>query len=158
MRKENGLLISMAAMEAVHKTAAGSGMGSRTWGTSLPISSLEQIYTLTVSDRIGKGGYGEVFRGTLGSRTVAVKKIYDILIEASREHQETLEYMVAEFRRECELLEVAKHPNVVEFIGVFNQGEGKENTYFCAVIFHDFMKELPALSQQHSVLDPDICV
>ena len=35
--------------------------------------------TLIVRDRIGRGGYGEVFRGTLGSRPVAVKKIYDIL-------------------------------------------------------------------------------
>ena len=30
------------------------------------------------------------------------------------------------------------------------------NTLFCIVIFHDFLKELAALSQQHSVLDPII--
>ena len=83
--------------------------------------------TLIVTDRIGKGGYGEVFRGTLGSRPVAVKKIYDILIEAARENEETLERMIGEFRRECDLLKAAKHPNVVEFIGVFNQGEGEES-------------------------------
>ena len=28
------------------------------------------------------------------------------------------------------------------------------NGLFCIVIFHDFLKELAALSQQHSVLDP----
>ena len=83
--------------------------------------------TLIVRDRIGRGGYGEVFRGTLGSRPVAVKKIYDILIDAARENRQALDHIVEEFRRECELLKAAKHPNVVEFIGVFNQGEGEES-------------------------------
>ena len=83
--------------------------------------------TLTVSDRIGKGGYGEVFRGTLGSRPVAVKKIYDILVDAARENRQALEHIIEEFRRECDLLKAAKHPNVVEFIGVFHQGEGEES-------------------------------
>ena len=83
--------------------------------------------TLTVSDRIGKGGYGEVFRGKLGSRPVAVKKIYDILVDAARENRQALEHIIEEFRRECDLLKAAKHPNVVEFIGVFNQGEREES-------------------------------
>ena len=86
-----------------------------------------QADTLIVRDRIGRGGYGEVFRGTLGSRPVAVKKIYDILIDAARENRQALDHIVEEFRRECELLKAAKHPNVVEFIGVFNQGEGEES-------------------------------
>ena len=83
--------------------------------------------TLIVRDRIGRGGYGEVFRGTLGSRPVAVKKIYDILIDAARENRQALDHIVEEFRRECELLKATKHPSVVEFIGVFNQGEGEES-------------------------------
>ena len=85
--------------------------------------------TLIVSDRIGKGGYGEVFRGTFGSRRrpVAVKKIYDILVDAARENRQALEHIIEEFRRECDLLKAAKHPNVVEFIGVFHQGEGEES-------------------------------
>ena len=86
-----------------------------------------QADTLIVRDRIGRGGYGEVFRGTLGSRPVAVKKIYDILIDAARENRQALDHIVEEFRRECELLKAAKHPSVVEFIGVFNQGEGEES-------------------------------
>ena len=83
--------------------------------------------TLIVGDRIGKGSYGEVFRGTLGSRPVAVKKIHEILIEAARENKQTLEHIIEEFRRECDLIKEAKHPNVVEYIGVFNQGKGEES-------------------------------
>ena len=85
--------------------------------------------TLILGDRLGRGGYGEVFRGTLGPkrRPVAVKKIHDILVDAARENRQTLEHIMEEFRRECDLLKMAKHPNVVEFIGVFNQGEGEES-------------------------------
>ena len=70
-----------------------------------------------------------MFRGTLGSqrRPVAVKKIYDVLVDAARENRQTLEHIIEEFRRECDLLKAAKHPNVVEFVGVFNQGKGEES-------------------------------
>ena len=84
--------------------------------------------TLLLGERIGRGSYGEVYRGTLGRnrRPVAVKKIYDILLIAARENRQSLQRLVGEFRLECELLQVAKHPNV-EFIGVFYQGEGEES-------------------------------
>ena len=85
--------------------------------------------TLILGDWLGRGGYGEVLRGTLGPkrRSVAVKKIHDILVDAARENRQTLEHIIEGFRRECDLLKAAKHPNVVEFVGVFNQGEGEES-------------------------------
>ena len=83
--------------------------------------------TLIVRDRIGRGGYGEVFRGTLGSRPVAVKKIYDILIDAARENRQALDHIVEEFRRECELLKAAKHPNVVD-IAAYDRHSNKWST------------------------------
>ena len=91
--------------------------------------SRADCHILTLGDRIGKGGYGEVFRGTLDpkGRSVAVKKVYDILVDAARENNQTLKRIIEEFRRECDLLKAAKHPNVVEFVGVFNQGEGEES-------------------------------
>ena len=86
-----------------------------------------QVDTLIVNERIGRGGYAEVFRGTLGSRPVAVKKIYDILIDAAQERRQDLEHVIGEFRRECDLLKAAQHPNVVEFLGTFNLEQGEEN-------------------------------
>ena len=53
--------------------------------------------------------------------------IADILVDAAQENRQALEHIIEEFRRECDLLKAAKHPNVVEFIGVFNQGEGEES-------------------------------
>ena len=93
--------------------------------------------TLIVNERIGKGGYAEVFRGTLGSRPVAVKKIYDILIDAARERRQDLEHVIGEFRHECDLLKAAKHPNVVEFLGTFNLEQGEES----AVLVMELMEQ-----------------
>lgn len=78
--------------------------------------------TLTLGGTIGRGGYGQVYQGTLGQRPVAVKKYHDILVEAARENRQALELLQADFHRECQLLETAKHPNVVEFLGVRNHG------------------------------------
>ena len=77
---------------------------------------------LTVGDEISRGAYGVVYRGTLGTRPVAIKKIHQLLLDYAKERGEEMEGLcLKEFRDECELLEAAKHANVVEFIGVFDQ-------------------------------------
>ena len=93
--------------------------------------------TLIVNERIGRGGYAEVFRGTLGSTPVAVKKIYDILIDAAQESRQNLEHVIGEFRRECDILKAAKHPNVVAFLGTFNLDKGEES----AVLVMELMEQ-----------------
>ena len=76
-------------------------------------------------DRIGRGGYGGrcfyVHWVHSELRPVAVKTIYDILVDAARENRQMLERIIEEFCHECNLLKVAKHLNVMEFIGVFKQ-------------------------------------
>ena len=73
---------------------------------------------------IGRGAYGEVLEGTLGTRPVAIKRIHRILRDYAQCNQESLVKVLEDFRRECELLEKAKNPHIVEFIGVFNEEEG----------------------------------
>ena len=76
---------------------------------------------LIVGDEISRGAYGVVCRGTLGRRPVAIKKIHQLLLDCARERREDLEGILRGFHDECELMETAKHANVVVFIGVFNQ-------------------------------------
>ena len=76
---------------------------------------------LKIGPKISRGAYGTVYSGTLGGRPVAVKKIHQVLMDYASESEEALEAVLDGFRRECELLEAAKHANVVEFLGVFHQ-------------------------------------
>ena len=76
---------------------------------------------LTVGDELSRGAYGVVYRGTLGKSPVAIKKIHQLLLDCAKERREELEGILKRFRDECELMEAAKHANVVEFIGVFDQ-------------------------------------
>ena len=72
---------------------------------------------------IGRGSYGDVIEGTLGTRPVAIKRIHQIFRDYAEENRELLEDILVKFRNECDLLERAKSPHIVEFIGVFNEGD-----------------------------------
>ena len=76
---------------------------------------------LHIGSVISRGAYGEVSRGSLGTRPVAVKKIHQILLDAAAESEQALEAVLLAFRRECEILKSAKNPYVVEFLGVFEE-------------------------------------
>ena len=114
--------------------------------------------TLILGDRLGRGGYGEVFRGTLGPkrRPVAVKKIHDVLVDAARENRQTLERIIEEFRRECDLLKAAKHWNVVEFVGVFNQGEGEESALLVMELMDQTLEQFLQVNRGTLLLEKQI--
>ena len=63
---------------------------------------------LKFDKRISEGGYGIVYKGRWRSTTVAIKEIKKEIIE-----QDKLE----EFRNECAVMEVIRHPNIVMFLG-----------------------------------------
>ena len=58
--------------------------------------------------KLSEGGYGIVYRGRWKYTTVAIKEIKKEIIE-----QDKLE----EFRNECAVMEVIRHPNIVLFLG-----------------------------------------
>ena len=58
-------------------------------------------------DRIGRGGYGEVYRAEYRNITVAVKIM----------HLPTDESLVREFEREIVYMQTIRHPNIVMFVG-----------------------------------------
>ena len=63
---------------------------------------------LTYERKLSEGGYGIVYRGKWKHTTVAIKQIKKEVIE-----QDKLE----EFKNECAVMEVIRHPNVVLFLG-----------------------------------------
>jgi mitogen-activated protein kinase kinase kinase 9 len=70
-------------------------------------------YEINFSDlqfdrKLSEGGYGIVYRGRWKHTTVAIKEIKREIIE-----QDKLE----EFKNECAVMEVIRHPNVVLFLG-----------------------------------------
>ena len=78
---------------------------------------------------VSHGKYGEVSRGTLGRRPrpVAVKKFSDLLLSTitERRNERELKTAVEAFRREYDVLNRAKNPYIVEYLGAY-KGNGRE--------------------------------
>ena len=58
-----------------------------------------------------------MFRGCLGDKAVAVKKVNKFLLHCT---EQSAKKTLNTIRRECELLEAARNPHIVEFLGAFN--------------------------------------
>ena len=79
-------------------------MGNRAFKPNFEIK-----YEELIKDRkISEGGYGLVFKGRWKATTVAIKEIKKEIVE-----QDKLE----EFKNECAVMEVIRHPNIVMFLG-----------------------------------------
>ena len=74
--------------------------------------------SLKIMEEISQGGQGSVHFGELDGRPVAVKRIHRALSEAAR-GQGDFEQVMADFQRECQLLEQVHHPHVVHFRRAF---------------------------------------
>ena len=61
-----------------------------------------------------------VYRGTLNSQPVAVKRIHKSTIGKAQHDEEKVRKIFGDFARECKMLATAKHPHIVTFHGVFD--------------------------------------
>eukprot|EP01133_Synstelium_polycarpum_P013387 gene13387-15751_t len=68
------------------------------------------VKVLTVGQQIGAGAYGMVYKGSYYKTEVAIKKIHP------GEHQRELQKYL---KREIAVLKNIKHPNIVQFVGVY---------------------------------------
>ena len=71
------------------------------------------------SRELSRGSYGVVYRGRLGEKSVAVKRIHPVLLR-----EEGSECLLKVFKNECRYLKILDHPNVVRFMGAFRDKEG----------------------------------
>ena len=74
--------------------------------------------SLKIRKEISRGAYGSVHCGELDGRSVAVKRIHRLLLEAAR-GQGDFDQVMTDFKKECQLLEKLDHPHVVGFRGAF---------------------------------------
>jgi hypothetical protein len=88
---------------------------------SAPVPSMNEEWEIDFSEivfpphgvpssenRIGHGGFGEVFLGQLGGMNVAVKKLFN---------QDVAEQGMREFREEVSILSRLRHPSIVLWLG-----------------------------------------
>ena len=71
---------------------------------------------------LGRGSWGVVYAGKLGSRPVAIKQINQLLTDEDQQRDR----VIAQFQREYKILKAAKHQHVVECIDLFREGNGVE--------------------------------
>ncbi len=74
---------------------------------------------VTITDKeLGRGSYATVLELEYLGLKCAGKKIHEILIE---QEENSMIYAVRRFKDECQILSQVRHPNIVQFLGVFFQ-------------------------------------
>ena len=68
-------------------------------------------------DKLGRGAYGKVYTVKYCQTICAAKEIHSILVEevGQVEMQRTIE----SFMRECRQCSTLRHPNVIQFLGIY---------------------------------------
>uniref|UniRef100_A0A287JU77 Uncharacterized protein n=1 Tax=Hordeum vulgare subsp. vulgare TaxID=112509 RepID=A0A287JU77_HORVV len=98
---------------------------------ALPLSLLEDITSDFSHDQeIGSGGFAVVYKGILGNRAVAVKRLSNAHL-----HEK-------EFHREVECLMRVKHENVVRFLGYCADTQGSMQRYNEKLVMADIQQRL----------------
>ena len=80
-------------------------------------------------ETLGIGSYGKVCRARYGNLSCAAKLIHEILVDpealklAPRGREHRLPYR--RFEQECEVLQNLRHPNIIQYLGVYHDPDTK---------------------------------
>ena len=100
-------------------------------------------------DELGRGAYGKVYAVKYCQTICAAKQIHSILLEGvgQIEMQRTIE----SFMRECRQCSILRHPNVIQFLGVYYPtGEGGANRMRLPVMVMEMMADsLTSFVEKH---------
>ena len=111
--------------------------------------------TLTIGREINRHAWGTVCEGELKGQHVAVKKVYNLLLEA----EGTDERLVRNVHRECQLLEKTNHPNIVKFYGAYHDEETGELIFVMERMKETLQEYLLRNEKNHSRLKTiEICL
>ena len=101
---------------------------------------LKRVTELTDCDELGRGAYGRVYAVKYCQTICAAKEIHSILVEGvgQGEMQRTIE----SFMRECRQCSTLRHPNVIQFLGVYYPtGMGGANRMRLPVMVMEMMAD-----------------
>ena len=116
----------------VHETMRSRLRGGRgrRFGVAAPVRSADlPLFSsppsdLSINDQeeIDRGAYGSVYTGELAGNPVAVKRIHPVLLQAESVQGRRVRQ---DFKAECQRLkDIGDHPNVVGFLGAYQDGKG----------------------------------
>ena len=89
---------------------------------------------------LGRGAYGKVYKVKYCQTVCAAKEIHSILIEDVGETERRL--TIESFLRECRQCSMLRHPNVIQFLGVYYPtGEGGANRMRLPVMVMEMMAD-----------------
>ena len=107
-------------------------------------------------DELGRGAYGRVYTVKYCQTTCAAKEIHSILVEGvgQAEMQRTIE----SFMRECRQCSTLRHPNVIQFLGVYYPtGAGGANRMRLPVMVMEMMADsLTSFVDKHDKIPVNI--
>lgn len=81
----------------------------------------EKNLDCTNSKELGRGAYGKVFTVKYCGQLFAAKEIHAILLEAANKTEK--DQIIKNFLQECHHCVNLRHPNIVQFIGVYWRGQ-----------------------------------
>ena len=91
-------------------------------------------------DELGRGAYGRVYAVKYGQTICAAKEIHSILVEGVG--QVEMQRTIASFMRECRQCSTLRHPNVIQFLGVYYPtGMGGANRMRLPVMVMEMMAD-----------------
>ena len=108
-----------------------------------------KLSKVKVTDQVlGRGSYATVLEVKYKGERCAGKKIHDVLLT-----QGINVYAVRRFEEECRLLSQVKHPNIVQFVGVYFH----KNADLPILVMEHLPTDLTSFIQREGVLAQGIC-
>ena len=78
---------------------------------------------LGTKKRLGGGSFGAVYEVKVNGAVCVAKRLQDILTKAIEQWEFEREFIIDKFKAECSLLSKLHHPNVVQFLGVYEPSD-----------------------------------
>jgi len=89
--------------------------------------NVPKIKDLEVVNEIGRGAYGVIYEGKWKGAPCAIKEVHELLTQTSTEQRLKIK---ATFERECEQSMRLRHPNIVQFFGIYRPPQEQGNEFF----------------------------